>query len=155
MSPPSAQPRPSRPPGPAPKRRLPAVLAAAAVCLPLGAAIGVGGLPAVDLDLFTEEVQRVSSAGDGVRYDPDSPGSGSGPLPVEAVLLRHPRISGGGYTLRMGHHPDAYFHEVPVPPGTGEPVRISGVDWGTDRITVRFASGHRLGVPAEYAAGLR
>ncbi|MDT0304183.1 hypothetical protein [Streptomonospora wellingtoniae] len=155
MSAPSAPARRSRPPAPAPRRRLPAVLAAAALCLPLGAAVGAGGLPLVDSDLFTAEVQRVSSAGDGVRYDPDTAGSGSGPLPIVAVLLRHPGIGGGGYTLRLGHRPDSYFHEVPVPEGTGEPVRISGVDWGTDRITVRFAGGHSVGVPAEYAAGLR
>ncbi|MDA0566628.1 hypothetical protein LG943_20270 [Streptomonospora sp. S1-112] len=156
---PGPTPAPASPASPArPIRTLAAVAATALVCLPAGVVIGMGDLPVVDLNLFTEEVQRLSSADAGVRYDPDTPGSGADPMPVEAVLLRHPVIGGDDYTLRLGHDADSYFHEVRPPVGTGNdgaPVRIDRVDWGADRITVTFTSGYRLGVDTEQVTGLR
>ncbi|MBV2363923.1 hypothetical protein ACFPZ0_26590 [Streptomonospora nanhaiensis] len=152
---------PAAPPPPAPARpgrTLAAAAAAALVSLPVGVVIGLGDLPLVDLDLFTEEVQRLSSADAGVRYDPDTPGSGADPVPVEIVLVRRPALGGDRYTLRLGHDPDSYFHEVTAPAGTGgadEPVRVEHVDWAAERITVAFTGGYRLGVDTELATGLR
>ncbi|GAB3439092.1 hypothetical protein GCM10027570_02940 [Streptomonospora sediminis] len=145
------------PPAHRPLRHLAAVLVTGALCLAAGHAVGSSGLPVGDL--LSEEVQRISSTEDGMRYDTGTAGATKEDrLPVEAVLLRHSRLGGGKYELRLGHHPSMLYHGVEVPTGTGYDggrLRITGADWGPERVTVHLSNGYTLGVGSDRFAGLR
>lgn len=127
--------------------RLVGAVLACVIAAAVGAFIAPRPLP------FTADVvQRETSP---AIYEPF--GDMGDPEPVEVLLVREYSLAGTVHTLRLGHDAEAYFHEVTVPDATGTegPPEIASVDWTPEEITVRFASGHAVAVPAEKAVGHR